>query len=128
MLCSRTSGVLGRQDQILFCNSIVFPPSSIHLSAPSTGDDFRMSGDKSKRNSVSRSKDNKSKAQKDTKKAKDNDGDEEMTVVVPPVKTDQNGDIPTNGAAEEKEEDVPVDPKVKATTGTRFVYLSWTIS
>lgn len=87
-----------------------------------------MSGDKSKRNSVSRSKDNKSKAQKDTKKAKDNDGDEEMTVVVPPVKTDQNGDIPTNGAAEEKEEDVPVDPKVKATTGTRFVYLSWTIS
>ncbi|KAK5942555.1 26S proteasome non-ATPase regulatory subunit [Knufia obscura] len=79
-----------------------------------------MSGDKSKRNSVSRSNDSKSKdkskAAKDTKTTKDNDGDEEMTVVVPPPKTDQNGDVTMNGATERKEEEVPVDPKVKAAT------------
>lgn len=87
----------------------------------SKGGDIRMSGDKSKRNSVSRSNDSKSKdkskAAKDTKTTKDNDGDEEMTVVVPPPKTDQNGDVTMNGATERKEEEVPVDPKVKAATG-----------
>lgn len=83
-----------------------------------------MSGDKSKRNSLNRpkdtSKDNKSKAQKDTKKAKDKDGDEEMTVVVPPIKStdaDPTGDVAMNGTSEEKEEEKPIDPKVQAATG-----------
>lgn len=86
-----------------------------------------MSGDKSKRNSVNRpkdssAKDNKAKAQKDPKKAKDKDGDEEMTVVVPPTKpseADPNGDVTMNGTTEEKEEEKPVDPKVQAATGKR---------
>jgi len=87
-----------------------------------------MSGDKSKRNSVSKSndsksKDNKSKAQKDTKKPKDNDGDEEMTVVVPPPKPDQNGDVTMNGATDEKEGEVPVDPKVQAANGIKTALL-----
>jgi len=84
-----------------------------------------MSGDKSKRNSVSKPNDSKakdkSKIQKDAKKAKDNDGDEEMTVVVPPSKTndaDQKGDVTMNGTTEEKKEEAPLDPKVKAMNGT----------
>jgi len=88
-----------------------------------------MSGERSKRNSVSRSNDSKSKdkskAQKDVKKAKDNSGDEEMTVVVPPSKTndaDQNGDVTMNGTAEEKEEEAPVDPKMKAVDGNASLY------
>lgn len=89
-----------------------------------------MSGDKSKRNSLNRpkdtAKDNKSKAAKDAKdakdakKAKDKDGDEEMTVVVPPAKStdaDANGDVAMNGTTEEKEEEKPVDPKVQAANG-----------
>jgi len=86
-----------------------------------------MSGDRSKRNSVSRPNDSKSKdkskVQKDGKKGKDNGGDEEMTVVVPPSKTndaDQNGDVTMNGMADEKEE-APIDPKVKAVNGKASV-------
>ena len=88
-----------------------------------------MSGDKSKRNSVSKpnhqKKDSKSKsqpqAQKDAKKQKDVDGDEEMTVVVPPTKPlegntdkDKDTDVAMNGTDEKKSEDVVIDPKVKA--------------
>ena len=79
-----------------------------------------MSGEKSKKNSVgkpgdSKSKDNKSKHQKTHSKSKSKDGDEEMTVVVPPPKADTNGDIEMNGT-DEPVADV-VDPKVKATQG-----------
>lgn len=88
-----------------------------------------MSGDRSKRNSVSRSNDSKSKdkskAQKDGKKGKDNSGDEEMTVVVPPFKTndaDQNGDMTMNGTADEKQEEAPIDPKVKAVDGNALLH------
>lgn len=89
-----------------------------------------MSGDKPKRNSVSRpsghkSKDSKSKPAKDPKKSKDNDGDEEMTVVVPPSKSEdaeKNGDVAMNGT-EEKEAEPPVDPKAKAATG--MMVLIW---
>lgn len=88
-----------------------------------------MSGDKGKRNSVSRPndhkrKDSKSKSQKDTQKPKDKDGDEEMTVVVPPSKGDagKNEDVAMNGTDEAKPKDPPVDPKAKAIAGmmTRF--------
>lgn len=86
-----------------------------------------MSGDKSKRNSLNRpksssakdNKDNKDKAQKDSKKGKDKDGDEEMTVVVPPAKSsdaDKNGDVAINGTSEENKE-ATVDPKVQAASG-----------
>lgn len=83
--------------------------------------DDAMSGDKSKRNSVGRpkdsgAKDNKAKAQKDPKKAKDKDGDEEMTVVVPPAKG-KKGEANVNGTSEDKAEEAPVDPKVQAATG-----------
>lgn len=42
-----------------------------------------------------------------------------MTVVVPPSKAsdEKNGDVTMNGTGEEKEEEVPVDPKVKAANG-----------
>lgn len=87
-----------------------------------------MSGDKSKRNSLNRpkdtAKDNKSKTQKDAKKAKDKDGDEEMTVVVPPAKpteADANGDVAMDGTSEAKEEEKPVDPKVQAATGMLLI-------
>ncbi|KAK5104909.1 26S proteasome non-ATPase regulatory subunit [Lithohypha guttulata] len=80
-----------------------------------------MSGDKGKRNSVSRPndhkrKDSKSKSQKDTQKPKDKVGDEEMTVVVPPSKGDagKNEDVAMNGTDEAKLKDPPVDPKAKA--------------
>ena len=86
-----------------------------------------MSGEKSKRNSVSKpsdkkTKDNKSRPQKEPKKPADTDGDEEMTVVVPPSKSDkpeENGDVTMNGVEQEKkeEEEKPVDPKEKAATG-----------
>lgn len=91
-----------------------------------------MSGEKSKRNSVSRpnsqkGKDNKAKPQKEPQKPKDNDGDEEMTVVVPPAKTqaDKDADVAMNGTDDAKPEETPVDPKVKAQAGT---CLRWTIS
>lgn len=91
-----------------------------------------MSGDKSKRNSLNRpkessAKDNKGKAQKDSKKGKDKDGDEEMTVVVPPAKSndaDKNADVTMNGTMEGKQEEVPVDPKVQAASGDLSLSLS----
>lgn len=84
-----------------------------------------MSGDKSKRNSLNRpksssAKDDKAKSQKDPKQAKDKDGDEEMTVVVPPAKSadaDPNADVAMNGTSEEKEQEKPVDPKAQAAIG-----------
>ena len=95
-----------------------------------------MSGDKSKRNSVSKpnhqKKDSKSKsqpqAQKDAKKQKDVDGDEEMTVVVPPTKplegnTNKDMDVAMNGTDEKKSEDVVIDPKVKAAAGVLIMSL-----
>jgi len=83
-----------------------------------------MSGDKSKKHNAKKSqdlgsKDNKPSSQKDTKKVKDKDEDEEMTVVVPPSKSvdnDHNGDVTMNGTSGEKEQEV-VDPKVKAFNG-----------
>lgn len=84
-----------------------------------------MSGDKPKRNSVSKtnppkSKDNKAKPQKEPQKPKDTDGDEEMTVVVPPAKTTagKDNDVVMDSAEEAKSEEAPVDPKVKAMAGT----------
>ena len=70
-----------------------------------------------------------SKSNGRTKPGKDKDGDEEMTVVVPPSKgsklsgepaKDEEGDVAMNGASESevKEPVEPVvDPKVKAITG-----------
>ncbi len=70
-----------------------------------------------------------SKSTGKTKPGKDKDGDEEMTVVVPPAQgsklsgepaRDDEGDIAMNGASEDevKEPAEPVvDPKSKAITG-----------
>jgi 26S proteasome regulatory subunit N3 len=73
--------------------------------------------------------DDSSKPSGRTKPGKDKDGDEEMTVVVPPPKAsklssapqkDDEGDIAMNGAAEEDAKE-PVeqveDPKNKAVAG-----------
>lgn len=88
-----------------------------------------MSGDKGKRNSVSKpsghkKQDSKSKPAKDVKKIPEKDADEEMTVVVPPVKpadAAKNEDVVMNGDEEEKkeklEEETVVDPKEKAIAG-----------
>lgn len=91
----------------------------------------KMSGEKSKRNSVSRpnsqkGKENKAKAQKEPQKPKDNDGDEEMTVVVPPTKAqgEKDADIAMNGTEENKSEEAPVDPKVKVAAGMFLWYFS----
>ena len=71
-----------------------------------------------------------SKASGRTKSGKDKDGDEEMTVVVPPPKAtklsgapqkDDEGDIAMNGTTEaeiEEPTESTVDPKSKAITGT----------
>lgn len=90
-----------------------------------------MSGDKSKKHNPSksqdlRSKDNKSKPQKDAKKGKDKDGDEEMTVVMPPSKStgaDPNSDVTANGTSDEKEQEI-IDPKVKASNGMQHSVFS----
>lgn len=89
-----------------------------------------MSGDKGKRNSVSKpsghkKQDSKSKPAKDAKKAPEKDADEEMTVVVPPVKpadAAKNEDVVMNGAPDEKEkpEETVVDPKEKAIAGKKI--------
>ena len=80
-----------------------------------------MSGDKSKPNGNSKQNGEQSKSRKPTKGGKDKDGDEEMTVVVPPLKKTpsvpdkerEDSDKVDAAAAEEPE----VDPKEKAING-----------
>lgn len=94
-----------------------------------------MSGDKGKRNSVSKpsghkKQDSKSKPAKDVKKTPEKDADEEMTVVVPPAKpadAAKNEDVVMNGAEDEKEkpEETVIDPKEKAISGMKHT-LGWT--
>ena len=87
-----------------------------------------MSGDRSKANGTDPKQngddiemnDDSSKSQKPTKGNKDKDGDEEMTVVVPPPKktpAHPGKDGETSKDAEEPEEP-EIDPKEKAINGT----------
>lgn len=98
-----------------------------------------MSGDKqnddtSQQNGVNGTedvemKDGSQPKAKSVKKGKDKDGDEEMTVVVPPSKSknttngigkDNEGDVSMNGTSDpsdNKPAEEAIDPKAKALTG-----------
>ena len=78
--------------------------------------------------------DDGSRLNRHSKPGKDKDGDEEMTVVVPPSKgsklsgkpsEDDGGDVSMNGTEEavgEEDGRVSIDPKVKAVSGRRTLF------
>ena len=83
-----------------------------------------MSGDKSQLNGdKSEEKEDVVMDEEDSKKAKsgkDKDGDDEMTVVVPPSKGKSDGPN-INGTADGKQEEAEVDPREKALDGEKTI-------
>jgi hypothetical protein len=99
--------------------------------------DKKMNGDVPGQNGINSTEDSKAsadktKASKGGKGIKDKDGDEEMTVVVPPSKSsgepngvskDVEGDTVMNGASNVHNEETPqpvIDPKDKAIAGELY--------
>ena len=81
-----------------------------------------MSGDKSQLNG-DKADDNEDvvmdeEDSKKTKSGKDKDGDDEMTVVVPPSKGKSDGST-TNGAMDGKQKEAEIDPREKALNGKK---------
>ena len=83
-----------------------------------SGDKSQLNGDKADENEDVVMEEEDSKMTKPGKSGKDKDGDDEMTVLVPPSKGKSDG--PTiNGATDGKAEEEEVDPREKASSGKK---------